>query len=66
MEKKKLTIGELLSVLNGNTIILINDSGTDIYLGVCCELKLKYYERNIKFMYIDNDGLLHIDLAFDY
>lgn len=67
MEKTKVTIGQLINACNlpGGTDVVINDSGEIVYSGMIYYMETKYFERNIKNMYISHN-VLYLDIAFDY
>ena len=65
MSKKTIKLGDFFfaNCIEGNTVIIVNMSGRDIFAGRYLELPTKFYDYEIKYMYVSG-GILHIDIRY--
>lgn len=65
MTKKIIKIGDFFwaKCLEGNTVVIINKSGKDIFVGKYQDVPLKLYDYEIAYMYISS-GILMIDVRY--
>lgn len=65
MTKKIIRIGDFFwaNCLEGNTVVIINKSGKDIFVGKYQDVPLKLYDYVIAHMYI-NGSVLMIDVQY--
>ena len=65
MSKKIIKLGDFFyaNCIDGNTVIIVNMSGKDIFAGRYQDMPMKFYDYEIKYMYVSG-GILHFDIKY--